>query len=199
MEPRQELRKRIRAQMRAKRRTLSATDVQRYSNDLARHFEKNRIFQNAQHIAFYFANDGEPDVHPLMQTAWRMRKHCYLPILSPPFQRHLYFAEYNQGDALVLNQFSIPEPHVGPRLRKSGKTMDLVLTPLVAFDRDGNRLGMGGGFYDRTFAYLRHQQHWRRPRMVGVAYDFQQVEQLDSATWDVPLSGIATPSRFIRC
>jgi 5-formyltetrahydrofolate cyclo-ligase len=67
-----------------------------------------------------------------------------------------------------------------------------VLAPLVAFDRSGNRLGMGGGYYDRSFAYLRHRVHWRRPRLIGYAYGFQEVQALERAHWDVPLSGVVT-------
>ncbi|MGD8594123.1 MAG: 5-formyltetrahydrofolate cyclo-ligase, partial [Gammaproteobacteria bacterium] len=80
-----------------------------------------------------------------------------------------------------------------------GRRLNLVLTPLVAFDARGNRLGMGGGYYDRTFAYLRHQHRWRRPRLAGIAYDFQQVDRLERSSWDVPLSTIATPRKYIVC
>ncbi len=186
--------------MREQRRSLSAHDRKRYSKLLARKLAKTSLFRNSTHIAFYLANDGEMDLAPLMQLAWRMKKRVYLPILSPPFRRHLlYFARYNDGDPLVLNQYAIPEPKVSPRRWLPGRRLELVLTPLVAFDARGNRLGMGGGYYDRTFAYLHNRNNWRRPKLVGIAYDFQQVEQLPGAAWDVPLSAVATPGRFIEC
>ena len=195
MNSRQQLRKRLRQQ----RRSLSAHERKRFSKLFAKRFAKSSLFRNSNHIAFYIANDGELDLRPLMEIAWRMKKRCYLPILSPPFRRHLlYFGCYHQGDPLVANQYAIPEPKVPPRQWRTGRRLDLVLTPLVAFDSDGNRLGMGGGYYDRTFAYLRNNHYWCRPRLVGVAYDFQQVEQLESASWDVPLSVIATPGRLIK-
>ena len=196
MDSRQQLRKRLREQ----RRSLPALERKRCSELLAKQFAKTQLFRNSKHIAFYLANDGELDLLPLMRIAWRMKKHCYLPILSPPFRRHLlYFALYNKGDPLIRNQYAIPEPKVSPRLWRSGRSLNLVLTPLVAFDALGNRLGMGGGYYDRTFAYLHNHHRWRRPRLVGVAYDFQQVHQLQSASWDVPLSAIATPEQLITC
>jgi 5-formyltetrahydrofolate cyclo-ligase len=193
---RQQLRKRIRIE----RRSLTAHDRKRYAGLLAKNLTKTNLFRNSQHIAFYIANDGELDLLPLMKIAWRMKKICYLPILSPPFRQNmLYFAPYKQGDPLIPNQYAIPEPKVSPRHWRPGRSLNLVLTPLVAFDARGNRLGMGGGYYDRTFAYLRNHHRWLRPRLVGVAYDFQQVDQLDSAAWDVPLSAIATPGQLIEC
>jgi len=195
-----QLRKRLRQQLRSERRALAAHEKKRFSEQLATKFANTHLFRNSQHIAFYLANDGELDLMPLMRIAWRMKKNCYLPVLSPPFRQHmLYFSRYQQGDPLVHNQYGIPEPKVSPRHWRSGRRLNLVLTPLVAFDANGNRLGMGGGYYDRTFAYLRNHHRWRRPRLVGIAYDFQQVDQLESAAWDVPLSSIATPGRLIAC
>ncbi|WP_455211925.1 5-formyltetrahydrofolate cyclo-ligase [Kaarinaea lacus] len=194
MNSRQLLRKRMREQ----RRSLSAHERKRFSKLLAKRFAKTALFRNSKHIAFYIANDGELDLLPLMKIAWRLNKRCYLPILSPPFRRHLlYFARYNEGDALIANQYAIPEPKVSPRQWCTGRRLNLVLTPLVAFDTNGNRLGMGGGYYDRTFSYLRNHRRWRRPRLVGIAYDFQQVDQLENASWDVPLSAIVTPEKMI--
>lgn len=195
MNQRQQLRKRLREQ----RRSLAAHDKRRYSRLLAKSFAKTNLFRNSTRIAFYLANDGELDLAPLMRVAWRMKKKCYLPILSPPFRRHLlYFGRYRQGDPLVANQYGIAEPKVAPRHWLPGRRLDLVLTPLVAFDTQGNRLGMGGGYYDRTFAYLRSRNRWRRPKLVGIAYDFQQVDQLGSAAWDVPLSAVATPDHLFE-
>ena len=195
MTSRQEIRKFVRE----RRRSLTARERECYSQLLAKKIAKSRWFLNSQHIAFYIANDGELDLLPIMETAWAMKKHCYLPILSPAFQRHLYFGRYEPDDSLILNQFTIPEPDLGPRHWVTGRGLDLVLTPLVAFDNSGNRLGMGGGYYDKTFAYLRHHASWHRPRLVGVAYDFQEVHSLDNASWDVPLNMIATPERLIQC
>jgi 5-formyltetrahydrofolate cyclo-ligase len=74
--------------------------------------------------------------------------------------------------------------------------LDLVLTPLVAFDAQGHRLGMGGGFYDRSFAYLLRHSRWLRPRLIGLAYDFQRQTRLPHQPWDVPLHAIATDHRL---
>ena len=186
----------IRKHMRQQRRSLSWHDRDLYSQQLAHHFSKTRLFRNSRHIACYMAADGELDLAPLMQRAWHMGKTVYLPVLNAPHQQSLFFACYKEGDALDLNRFRIPEPAVPARERVTARQLDLVLTPLVAFDGQGNRLGMGAGYYDRTFAFLRQRHYWIRPRLIGVAYTFQRVEQLHAQPWDVPLHTVVTEHGF---
>ena len=189
-------RQELRQIMRRKRRALSAAERKHYAQRFANRFAASPLFKRSRHIAFYFANDGELDVFPLMQLAWSHGKSCYLPVLQASFRNRLLFAKYHAGDAVVYNKFGIAEPQVAACDRTKPLRLDLVLTPLVAFDNQGNRLDMGGGFYDRTFGYLRHRQHWHRPRLVGVAYSFQQVPDLVVQEWDVPLFTVATEKRF---
>lgn len=182
----------IRKHMRQQRRALSDNERTHYAQQLASEFAKTRQFRNSRHIACYMAADGEVDLTPLMRRAWHMGKTVYLPVLNGPHQKSLFFAAYQEGDALDLNRYRIPEPAISARERVSARKLDLVLTPLVAFDNQGNRLGMGAGYYDRTFAFLQHRGSWIRPRLIGVAYSFQEVAQLPVQTWDVPLHGVMT-------
>ena len=86
------------------------------------------------------------------------------------------------GAQLLTNQYGIREPD--PRRQQGRPTwaIDVLLIPLVAFDAFGNRLGMGGGYYDRLLGDLARRP--RRPKLVGVAYHFQQVESLPTEPWD---------------
>jgi 5-formyltetrahydrofolate cyclo-ligase len=186
--PRQELRQ----IMRRKRRALTPAQRHRYAIQFSNRFAATPMFKRSRHIAFYFANDGELDLMPLMHLAWSHGKSCYLPVLQAAFRNRLMFARYRAGDPVVYNKFGIAEPQVAACDRTKPQRLDLVLTPLVAFDAHGNRLGMGGGFYDRTFAYLRQRRYWQRPRLVGVAYSFQQVSALGVQEWDVPLQVVVT-------
>lgn len=179
--------------MRDKRRALSADERREASLSLAEQLAAHRLFHLAQRIAFYLPNDGEIDLGYLMEYAWQQHKQCYLPVLGPRNGRRMWFLPYRSDTQLIPNRFGIPEPAHSRRDRLfSPMSLDLVLMPLVAFDRTGNRVGMGGGFYDRTFGFRRYRRHWQRPWLLGTAYDFQQVDQVDSAAWDVPLDGIAT-------
>ncbi len=179
----------IRREMRHKRRNLVAARRAALAAHLARRIVNSRVFQRSLRLAAYLPNDGEMDLRPLMRRAWKLGKHCYLPVLNG---HRLWFLPYQPDTPLADNRFGIPEPAASPRRRWPLQALDLVLAPLVAFDGLGNRLGMGGGYYDRTFAYLASRNHWRRPVIVGVAYEFQRVPELPSHPWDVRLHGIAT-------
>ena len=179
----------IRREMRRRRRSLTAPQRMSFAERLARSIASSRIFHRSLRIAVYLPNDGEMDPRRLIHRAWKVGKHCYLPTLN---RQRLWFLPYRCDTPLRTNRFGIPEPDLSPRRRWSLQTLDLVLAPLVAFDDQGNRLGMGGGYYDRTFSYLASRSHWRRPLIVGVAYEFQRVQDLPCHPWDVPLHGIAT-------
>ncbi len=146
-------------------------------------------FRNSGRIGVYLPNDGEMDPRPLLRRAWSMGKRCYLPVLDPLGSNRLWFVPYRAGDALRINRYGIPEPTHPARARVRAGALDLILAPLVAFDRHGHRLGMGGGYYDRSLAFLRHRRHWRRPRLYGLAFEFQRVKRLRAAAWDVALDG----------
>lgn len=183
--------------MRQQRRTLSPQQRRNAALALERRLGRHPLFLRSRHVAFYLPNDGEMDLNPLIQRARAMGKQCYLPVLSPLYHNRLWFAPYQADSELVLNRFGIPEPTTNWAVMRPVWTLDLVLTPLVAFDSDGNRLGMGGGFYDRTLAYLGRRRHWHKPHLLGTAYAFQQVEHLPSESWDVPLHGIVTESSLL--
>ncbi len=183
----------LRRQMRQQRRALDPLAQRRAAEGLRRSLGRSMLFRRARHIAFYLARDGEIDPAPLLALAARLGKHCYLPVVAG---QRMWFAGYQPGDRLHPNRFGIPEP----RLLRGGhfpaNRLDLVLTPLVAFDRQGGRLGMGGGFYDRSFAFKRRQPG--RPALVGLAHQFQEVARLPVEPWDIPLAAIATDVGLIK-
>ncbi len=188
-----------RTQIRQRRRQLPTVDREYAAATLAEHIQRSRPFINGQHIAFYLPNDGEIDLRPLLFMAWEMGKHCYLPVLGKRHENRMWFMPYEPDDNLIINRFGIPEPPLNRK--KSGCKnwrLDLALLPLVAFDMAGNRLGMGGGFYDRTFAYLRSRRYWRKPHLMGTAFSFQQMENLSRQPWDVPLDSMATEQGIVR-
>jgi 5-formyltetrahydrofolate cyclo-ligase len=108
----------------------------------------------------------------------------------------MHFAELDLGARLGTNFFGILEPD--PSLHIDPRSLDLVLTPLVAFDDHGVRIGVGRGYYDRCFRFLRTRRTWRRPKLLGVAYELQHVPQIAQEPWDVPLWGAVTEARVRR-
>ena len=108
--------------------------------------------------------------------------------------KKLLFSIYNEGDPLVNSHCGIPEPYKKSDNLIDPKDLDLVITPLVGFDVDGNRLGMGGGYYDRTFAFTKQHSDDddHGPCLIGVAYEFQNISQVPTESWDVPLDKLVT-------
>lgn len=191
-------RKQLRRQMRAARRALTTQQQQQAASALARQLKRYPPLLRSQRIGLYLPNDGEIDPGPLMDVLWSRGKDCYLPVLHPIRHNRLWFVRYRPGSTLKKNMFGIkePDPHLNPRV--TPWSLDLVLLPLVAFDAQGGRLGMGGGFYDRTFAYQHTNTGLQRPRLIGLAHDLQRVDGLPIASWDIPLSAIVTEQRIYQ-
>jgi 5-formyltetrahydrofolate cyclo-ligase len=181
----------IRQLKRNQRRELSADTQQQHSTALYQNIIRQKDYRNSRHLAVYLANDGEIDPSQLIEHAWFANKNVYLPVLSPT-KNSLYFAPYKEGSRFRHNRFNIAEPICQPSDWIKASQLDLLLLPLVAFDTDGNRVGMGGGFYDRTLAYLQHRRHWRKPTLVGLAHETQKTDSLESQSWDIPLDYIVT-------
>lgn len=187
----------LRRQLRAARRALSPLEQHQASQRLWRQLAQHPLFRRARHIAFYLANDGEIDPAILLEHAQRLGKHCYLPVITGWPADRMHFQRLVPGQRWITNRFGIREPLVDPDLQARPWRLDLVLMPLVGFDAAGNRLGMGGGFYDRTFAYRRRRQCWTGPRLLGLAHHCQKVAQLPTASWDIPLDGIVSDQQII--
>jgi 5-formyltetrahydrofolate cyclo-ligase len=188
---RAELRKHFREQ----RRALSWHEQDKHARALAHLLSKHSLFRNARRIACYLPEDGEIDTTYIIDMAWRFKKELFLPVL-PPTGQSLFFAPYTPQSLLRPNRFNIDEPVCSPRHWLRARQLNLILLPLVAFDAQGNRLGMGGGYYDRSLAFTRHRQQWHSPHLIGLAHDLQKAPQLPCESWDIPLNIIATETRL---
>lgn len=188
----------LRKALRQSRRALSPLQQKLASQHLSRQLSTHPWFIHAKTIAFYLANDGEMNTEALFEKARAMKKRCYLPVLHPIHPRLMWFAEYRTGDQLIHNRFGIPEPNHKIRNTIMPWALDLVCMPLVGFDEQGGRLGMGGGFYDRTFAY-RLEHPAKRPRLLGIAHECQKVINLTVNDWDIPMDGVATDTAVYEC
>jgi 5-formyltetrahydrofolate cyclo-ligase len=180
---RQALRRRIRRERRAVRgEHRSAAE-----RAISRRIQTLGVYHQARSVAVYLAFDGEPSMQRVVDAALRHGKQVYAPVLLRSGMR---FARFGARPSLGRNFFGIDEP--APDSLLDARFLDLVLTPLVAFDRQGVRLGMGRGYYDRAFHFLRHRNHWSRPKLVGVGFSVQCVDQLERQAWDIPLWGAVT-------
>ncbi|MEE9342981.1 MAG: 5-formyltetrahydrofolate cyclo-ligase [Gammaproteobacteria bacterium] len=186
----------LRQGIRLKRRQLNTHERQLAAKQLTERLIRSPLFLNSQRIAAYLPVQGEIDPTPLIEKAWKMHKQIYLPVLSPIKKNTLWFVRYEPNSRMTKNRLGIPEPVINHRHRIPTKALDIVLTPLVGFDKHGNRLGMGGGYYDRSFSFLASRRYYLKPRLIGLAYEFQQVPELIKEAWDIPLDAIVTENKF---
>jgi len=195
MSSEQQARRSLRQSLRRQRRALGPRSQTRHAQCLAQRLASFSLFRRSKRIAAYLASDGEINPCYLIYNAWRANKKVYLPVLAP-FACRLYFAPYTPGCKMKYNRFRIAEPDVHPRYWLRARQLDLIFMPLVAFDAQGNRLGMGGGFYDRSLAFSRYRKSSHRPYLIGLAHQFQCVEQLNRQAHDIPMQGIATEQQI---
>ncbi|MCC5886318.1 MAG: 5-formyltetrahydrofolate cyclo-ligase [Gammaproteobacteria bacterium] len=188
-------RKALRRQLRNARRALSGREQYEAAHALLAQLRVRPEVRRARRVAVYLPQDGEIDPGPLAD--WLSSRGCLvcLPVIDPIARgsQRLRFAPCLPDLSWRSNRFGIDEPVSARPLEPW--TLDLVFLPLVGFDAAGNRLGMGGGFYDRTFDHRRPRAH--RPRLIGLAHSLQQVDALACAEHDVPLDAIATDQAFL--
>jgi len=188
----------LRHSIRKQRQALSPQFQIEASQLIAQKILSSDIFLKSQYIAAYLPTEGEVDPSPIIQAIWSCGKKCYLPYLHPLKKKELWFLEYQLEDPLILNRFGIKEPLFKADRLIPAWALHLVLQPLVAVDNQGNRLGRGGGFYDRSFAFLKTEICGRGPNLVGLAYEFQRVSQLKPQSWDLGLKAVATEKNYIN-
>jgi len=193
-------RRELRRELRRRRRALTPEQRRRASEHLCLRLRRLPEVQRARRVALYLPNDGEIDPTPLIDWFRHRGARVHLPVLKPLSRNRLWFVHYHADTPMVRNRFGIPEPetrHGAHRARRlAAWALDLILLPLVGFDDAGQRMGMGGGFYDRTLAFTRHPGP--RPRLVGLAHDCQRVDSLPVEPWDVPLDAIVSDARVVR-
>ena len=181
----------LRAELRARRRALTATDRMRSGARVGEQLAE--FLPPSGWLAGYWACDGELPLHALPPLPAAAR-YC-LPVLQP--ECRLRFAGWLPGRPLRANRYGIPEPEVDQSALLEPESLDLVLLPLLGFSRSGARLGSGGGYYDRSFAFLNASPRPAAPRLIGVGYACQEIEHLRAEPWDVALDLIITEREVI--
>jgi 5-formyltetrahydrofolate cyclo-ligase len=171
----------MRNDARAARAALGPGEREKASRKIASIVIQSSWFRRSKFIACYLPMPEEVDTWPLIDRAWRMKKRIFAPIVGKNF--NLQFRELNAETTLIYNRYGLPEPQDGEII--TPRELDLVITPVVAFDADYNRIGMGGGYFDRTFSFLRHRKFLFRPKLIGLAYSCQRVEKIAPNPWDI--------------
>ncbi|MBA6253778.1 5-formyltetrahydrofolate cyclo-ligase [Colwellia sp. MB3u-55] len=187
----------LRQEIRYQRSLLNADQQAEQSLLLSKRLIKEKVVKGVKHIAIYLANDGELNTQPFIDWCWQNSITVYLPVIHPFSKNNLLFLKYTETSILVKNKYGILEPKLNVQDIITVAQLDIIFTPLVAFDPYGNRLGMGGGFYDRTLSawHDQYQQNKHaKPLPVGLAHDCQKVNTIPFESWDIPLPKIITPT-----
>lgn len=188
--------KSLRKQARAARAALTPEYRRQAVRQTLRRALRAGLFLKGRRWSFYLPVGTEFHVLPLLNQALHMGKDCFLPITAHRIAQPLRFARLDGRHGITHNRYGIVEPHT--RKLMSARRLDVMIMPLVAFDRAGRRLGMGGGYYDATLAYLKSRKRWRRPLLVGVAYACQELPEVPAEPWDVRLDMLLTENGLIR-
>lgn len=144
---------------------------------------RSSSFSAAKLVACFLPMPDEVDTRSIIERAWCANKRIFIPITRA--KGKMFFREICPDTTLVRNPMSIWEPVSGDII--AARKLQLVVTPLVAYDRFNHRIGMGGGYYDRAFSFLRHRKHWFEAKLFGVAFKCQEVEKITANPWDIRL------------
>jgi 5-formyltetrahydrofolate cyclo-ligase len=184
----------LRRVMRTRRRKLPPQTRKAAAESIARIASQRRLLRPSARVAIYLPTGGELDTSVLIGIALRNRCHLFVPRVTNHRNACMEFVAWNRDGAMRRNRFGIEQP-TGGAPAPSLRTFDVIFLPLVGFSENGWRLGSGAGFYDRRLA-VRHRSRWRRPRLIGLAYDLQRVAAPPLRQWDVPLDAVITESGF---
>ena len=175
----------------AARRNLTVNQRRDASEKICNRFLRSHEFMSCKTLACYLPMDDEVDPTPIIERAWRAKKRLFVPVCDT--RGNMFFRQLQPDTEIRKSYFGLWEPLAG--LSIDARKIDVVITPLVAFDNDLHRIGMGKGYFDRCFHFLRHRKNWFRPKLIGVAFDSQKVEEITPNPWDIALYGVITETK----
>jgi len=162
---------------------MSIVERENASDEICRRVVASREFFASSLVGCYLPMHDEVDTRAIIESAWRANKRVFVPILRN--NQEMLFCEICAETELEQNYYGIWEPTRGFLVEP--QKLDIVITPTVVFDDNRHRIGMGGGYYDRCFSFLRHRKYWFRPKLIGVAFQCQEVEKISPNHWDIRL------------
>ena len=184
----------IRKSIRQQRRALSKFNQYQHQIAVKKRLLRSGLLKKYKRIGIYLHNDGELATDLIIKQLHNMRRQVFLPVLHPSSTNRLIFLPYKRTTPLIKNRFGISEPALMLK-RIPVSSLDIIFMPLVAFDEQGNRIGMGGGFYDRTLSVSNNQQANNGPLFIGLAHELQKINNINKRPWDIPLDAVITEKK----
>jgi 5-formyltetrahydrofolate cyclo-ligase len=178
----------IRKRCKIARNKMNRDDRTTASEKIAEIVIHSSWFQRSKSIACYLPVTGEVDTKRIIARAWRMKKRIFAPVVEKNGQ--MSFRAMGAETTLYRNKFGIYEPSDEAIINPH--ELDVVITPLVAFDSQNQRIGMGGGYFDRTFSFLANRNAYLHPKLIGLGFACQKIEKIPANPWDIPLFAVIT-------
>ena len=185
----------LRKKLKILRRNASKSFAEQASSSLAKQLNKLRVYRSSQNIALYLPFYSEFPTASILKRNSQLKKNSFVPRISSFNHHKMQFVEFNTNTGnLKKNILGIEEPqeHSTKLHTINANALDIIFMPLLGFDTQGRRLGMGGGYYDRALAFKRSLKSIKKPYLIGLAYEAQRLEEIKSEPWDVPLDAIIT-------
>ena len=179
----------LREYLKLKRKHLSRKESEDMSHAIYQRITRSKWIREYSNIGIYYPVNGEVNTLQLINFMWSTGQQVFLPIID---KKNLLFGKINVESKLKKNRFGIPEPSIKKSAQMSANLLDMIFVPLVGFDSNGFRIGMGSGYYDLTFEKRLSIKDAKDPFLVGLAYEFQKQEYLNLQPWDVPLDMVVT-------
>ncbi|MDC0225883.1 MAG: 5-formyltetrahydrofolate cyclo-ligase [Gammaproteobacteria bacterium] len=180
----------VRKENKSKRLSMSHTAVNEKSSIIVKNLLALKYLDEGNHVAAFYSFQNEPDTKNLIEHLWSKEKEVFLPVTH---EGSLKFFNYHSDSQLIKNRFGIYEPDTSQNEEIHIQSLDIILIPLVAFDRSCNRIGMGSGFYDKALSVL--DASLSKTHLIGLAYDFQKMEHIEPNKWDIPLDCVVTEKK----
>jgi len=197
----------LRNSLRKKRAHAASQQFSEATLFLSRFLNNLRVYRMAKNIGIYLPTQSEFPVFPIIEKNLVMNKVTYAPEissirnktmcftrLSRPLKKHL-IKKNSLNKNLRRNAYGIEES-IEKNEIINPKALDIVFTPLLGFNKNGERLGMGGGYYDRLFSFKRWRSTPTKPMLIGLAYEAQFHHSITVDPWDVPMDAIITEQNF---
>lgn len=178
----------------AARSALSPHQRREASEAISKQVLRLALIRRGLRIACYISMRSEVDTWPLLNALWGLHKRVHLPIVDRQRTRRMRFITFSPDSRLRRNPMGVREPTSRFGRATKAHHLDVILVPLVAFDAQCRRIGMGGGYFDTTFAFLQDTTMWRKPRLIGLAFDCQRVDEIIPNPWDISLDLVVTES-----
>jgi 5-formyltetrahydrofolate cyclo-ligase len=173
----------IREHINPKKKLLTPQQIATYAQNFCKQLSGHSAFIESQHIAFYYSSNNELDVMPALLYAIKAGKKCYLPHIATNSDI-LKFIYFDNETSLTTGAYNIPSPRVtSSSVFIDPSALDLVIMPVVAIDKDQNRIGMGKGYYDKTFSFKNTSAN--KPKLIAACYKFQLIAEIEPEPWDI--------------